>query len=341
MRNSLLIAIFILCSQSIQAQIYLEVPDSLRGQRSTLSTLPWSKVLSVEPSEQTGTIRFDIQPRDALLYVGQHRFTDSQRIKIAKGSTLVRAYTGQYPTLVMAPGYSPLTMMAVVKPGITTDVQIHLQPISGTLSVRTGLIAAMIDINKKTLSRGNLDKHALPIGSSMIRLSLPGSETVHRSEWIEPDRNYQIDQEIKWKTRGRAFLHNLAFPGFGQFYQERKKASLLFFGTGLATLSLGSYLTQPQSDAKREYKDAILAYNQATTYDEITLTRSILEDKQTQYELIRNTRNLALGSFGVVYLVSLLDGLIFMPSHSDYERRYQLSIRGDQLKWGIHLFAEL
>lgn len=117
------------------------------------------------------------------------------------------------------------------------------------------------------------------------------------------------------KTRFKAGIRSLVFPGWGQFYSERKKSgvvlSLIQAGVGIFTLV--SHLEYDKS--LNDYEDALEDYENEKRADLKFEKYDVAKDKYEKAEDAFRKRETWLYITGGLWLYNFLDSIIFFPSY--------------------------
>lgn len=136
------------------------------------------------------------------------------------------------------------------------------------------------------------------LGYVLIRIPKQGYETFDFMDWNE--------NENRKRKRGGLY-RSLAFPGWGQFYQNKKLRGTLMVAGILGSGGLiATSLTQ--------YNQAISNKNKSVTADD----KIRFYDKSIKF---RNLYYTGFGLAGTVYLLSLLDTYLFPGEWQDYYYR--------------------
>lgn len=117
------------------------------------------------------------------------------------------------------------------------------------------------------------------------------------------------------KTRSKAAIRSLVFPGWGQYYSERKASGIAVSFLQFSSV-VGTFV------AHNEYSDAIDKYNSSLKTYELNKMHFELRDKywqdvvkkHDQVEDLYNKRDLWIWIAGGVWLYNFLDSMLFFPS---------------------------
>jgi hypothetical protein len=151
-----------------------------------------------------------------------------------------------------------------------------------------------------------------------------GYETYHSTVMLSGREAVALDIKMVAKTRVRAAMRSLVFPGWGQNYVGAKtKGSLLTIGS-LAAAATTGIMHLRYENRRHDYDDYDAIYRQ---------TRSVEEREKMlakHYSLQKNAydaehdRNIVLGVLAGIWAYNLLDAILFFPD-------YGLSVSGTNL----------
>jgi hypothetical protein len=124
---------------------------------------------NLQPIVQNGTLQI-IAPNNAQVFINnQLQGTGSGQITVP---------AGQYTVRVVAAGFQDFNATVNVQPGQTTTVRADLQPLSGSLLVRSNVSAARVFVNGNDVGTigndGVLQINNLPVGNHELTVIAPG-----------------------------------------------------------------------------------------------------------------------------------------------------------------------
>lgn len=156
-------------------------------------------------------------------------------------------------------------------------------------------------------------------GRYELRVSKTGYETYHTTVRISGDRVEQVDVRLDPKSRGKAAIRSLLWPGWGQFYSGQKTKGVVM--TGLALVSGAAvFLAETDYQDKKDDFDVIQArYQDALTNGSSTILpvlRTRLEVAQADAYDAESLRRAAIGGAIAVWSIGFLDALFFFPDAS-------------------------
>jgi tetratricopeptide (TPR) repeat protein len=153
------------------------------------------------------------------------------------------------------------------------------------------------------------------IGTYKITAVKSGYEKTKLEYFFKGTESGTMRFNLSPRTRFKAGIRSLVFPGWGQRYSERKWTGILF---SIAQLGLGIYTY----DVHRDYEKAIKDYNKALDIYEENIKNSQLREKYYTIALDKyhkaddafEKRQTWLAVFGGVWLFNFLDSIFFFPS---------------------------
>jgi len=198
---------------------------------------------------------------------------------------------------------------------------------------------ARLNSAKITLTSGNpniqvtsngLNWGKLPIfdkevdqGNYKMKFSALGYEDLTKNYRVSLGEQVRQEINLTSKTRGKAFVRSLIFPGMGQFYSAdqnhggRRFAGLFYSAGAIVCVAGTGYLWNEFITAKTDYDDAKNVYLQATELSEIEDTRLIMKDKHLTSN---NARSAAIAITGItagLWLWNSIDAMLFFPKNYD------------------------
>jgi hypothetical protein len=172
----------------------------------------------------------------------------------------------------------------------------------------------------------------LPVNNYEVEINHSGYMKKKSTVPIEPEQVYSLNGSLAPKTKPAAVYRSMIFPGFGQYYQEKKVRRYIypaiFIGAAAASFYCGVI---KYNDAVDNYNEIKEKYQKAFSEDEINLLWSQMSDA---YDNIQNNKDLGNYFFATsvaVYFLNVLDALI-LPA--PYEKKIDFSY-----KEGSRLFS--
>jgi hypothetical protein len=162
------------------------------------------------------------------------------------------------------------------------------------------------------------------LGLYRITAHHEGYETYHSTVMLSGREAVALDIKMVAKTRMRAAMRSLVFPGWGQDYVgSRTKGSLLTIGTLAAAATTGIMHLRYES-RRHDYDDYNAIYHQTRSVEEREkmLAKHYALQKDA-YDAERG-RNIVIGVLAGIWAYNLLDAILFFPD-------YGLSVSGTSL----------
>ncbi len=122
------------------------------------------------------------------------------------------------------------------------------------------------------------------------------------------------------KTAAASTVRSLIVPGWGQIYKEQPGKGITAFAIAVAA-GAGIYYTNRQtSSAVDNYEKAKLAYDHAVAPNQISASYRQMNDKWSEADRWKTTRNsLAIG-LGGVWLLNVVDAALGFPLDRDNQK---------------------
>lgn len=160
------------------------------------------------------------------------------------------------------------------------------------------------------------------VGKYEVKAGKLGYQSVRRNVTFAGDAPNNFQLHLTPKTRIRSASRSLFFPGWGQYYADRKKTGVLYGGAMALSLV---YLIRTQRDyltASRDY-DSVISRAQlgGLSYEEQIGLFGQLDSAWINFQRKRDARDLNLYVLAGVWAINVLDALFFFP---DYGREVQV-----------------
>lgn len=126
--------------------------------------------------------------------------------------------------------------------------------------------------------------------------------------------------KLEERTSGMALLRSFVAPGWGQLYSERKTSGLIWFGATVGALTAFGVNELNFRAAQDDDRAALSAYNRALNLGDNTQQQAAKLARDKTLRRVNNAeedRNLSLYIAGGVWLLNLLDSVIFFPNHAE------------------------
>lgn len=137
------------------------------------------------------------------------------------------------------------------------------------------------------------------------------------------------------RTPGKAFFRSLVFPGWGQFYSERRWAGTFFMGTATAAFTVLLIKQNQYTDAQDGYKTARAGFNRGGSFEEEQAAFTRLQNALNKLESSKNDRNTSRYIAGGIWILNALESALFFPrDHEEIEFFQKLAPRFSQTNQG-------
>jgi len=155
-------------------------------------------------------------------------------------------------------------------------------------------------------------------GVYTVRAVRPGYEEWTSTVVFTPGLAQDLNIILTPKTRYKAAMRSLMFPGWGQYYAGEKAKSFLWGGAIVASGVLGLIYESRYQDRKDDWQAGLDRFEQATTYDEKQQLRDEVFRLQERAYDAESDRRLAWGILGGVWALNFLDALILFPTEDRF-----------------------
>ena len=216
---------------------------------------------------------------------------------------------GDYTYTIKEFGYADLNNTITVLDRETVTLTANNQPLMVPITFQIYPQSSVLMLNGQLVDTNNFE---LPFGSSND-LSVKAPKYLGSKESFSVNNTEAIDLSIKLlpKSKNKAILNSLLFPGYGQYYYESKTKALLFSITAasLTALLTSTYTTyQDENSLVSQYQ---LDYQNATTTGDIEIT---WQTYQSQVSTVNDLQSQILmygATLGATWVINVLDALLF------------------------------
>ncbi|RMF58105.1 MAG: PEGA domain-containing protein [Calditrichaeota bacterium] len=161
-------------------------------------------------------------------------------------------------------------------------------------------------------------------GKYNIKAHKKGYETVNTIYDFTGENGGTFLVKLKPKTRGKAFVRSLLFPGWGQYYSGRRGAGTFFVGATLAAFGMLAVQERQYRSAINEYDRALATFQQENgSYADQKRAFDALQDAIAKVENQRDARNLSLYAAGGIWLLNVLESVLFFPDFTSQVEFFQ------------------
>jgi hypothetical protein len=152
------------------------------------------------------------------------------------------------------------------------------------------------------------------IGNYKITAVKSGFESNKLEYFFKGTEKGTMRIKLSPRTRFKAGIRSLVFPGWGQRYSERKWTGILF---SLTQLGVGIYTYDTHrkyEKALKDYHNALKDYENLKEYELHDTYYAILVDRHTKAEDVFEKRQTWLFISGGLWIYNFLDSIFFFPS---------------------------
>ena len=155
------------------------------------------------------------------------------------------------------------------------------------------------------------------VGDYDIVVKQLGYEDYHTKVFLDPTKRMELDITLTPKTRFKAAIRSVVFPGWGQTYSDRKGRGLAFL-----LLSVGasaSYLVADHNFNIKfdRYDQRLHEYDRAVAkgaqHDDLVELSSLLNDAQEEAYDMEDVRRFTIGLAAAIWGLNILDALLSSP----------------------------
>ena len=164
------------------------------------------------------------------------------------------------------------------------------------------------------------------MGTYKVKALKRGYENWSTKVTLVDDRSNSLYIKLVPKTRLKAGLRSVIFPGWGQYYTDKKTKGTIF-----AFLEVGSFLTsafayQNYEDAKDEYYLATSRYREEKNTSDITRLREEMEKKADDADKAYEIRTACLTVTAAIWVFNVVEAVLFFPRYEEdiYDRAIPL-----------------
>jgi hypothetical protein len=181
------------------------------------------------------------------------------------------------------------------------------------------------------------------VGDYDLVIKQRGYEIYRTKVFLDPARRIELDITLTPKTRFKAAVRSMVFPGWGQRYSDRKGKGLAFL-----LLSVGAsaaYLVADHNfNIKYDRYDQRLneydrAVAQGARHDDLVVLSSLLNDAQKDAFDMEDVRRFTIGAAAAVWGLNVLDALLSSPQRGGIVTVNDLTVTPttDGLTFGLAL----
>lgn len=223
---------------------------------------------------------------------------------------------GEYEVKLQKTGYKTYAAKVSINENRDYVIDATLKPYSATLKLN-GNIFGKVFVDGEYYGNAPLEKFEIPVGKKTILVSKAGYGDFEREVDFVADKSYAVPYTLTPLTVGSAIFRSSLLPGSGQRYQNRSTMGFLYSGAFIGSVGALVKMQLDYSDRVSNYNSYADKYINEKNPSLIPLRKATMlsaEKSKTNAEELRNYA--ALGVIGV-YLLNLLDVVIFEPTYND------------------------
>jgi len=152
-----------------------------------------------------------------------------------------------------------------------------------------------------------------------VEATHPGFETWKRDLYIDGSSPATVSAQLAAKSKWKAGLRSVFFPGWGHYYSDRNGRGAVFTVLTLGMAAGYVAFALEADDKVTEYERLQEQYDNAESVSEQEALQSSVEDaRESAYDAESNKRTWGYLTVGV-YVYQILDAVIFFPSAPEVE----------------------
>ena len=203
-------------------------------------------------------------------------------------------------------------------------------PTKEVLTIKTNPTSSVVQLSGEYQFVGRTP-FVLPypvFGEYKIKANKLGYETFHTEVTFGGDEGNIFTFRLKPKTPFKAFYRSLFFPGWGQYYSGRKFMGTMMLGATAGAIFALAHSDNRYQDAQNGYETALTRFNrQGSSYDEQQDAFKQLQSALQTLEDRENTRNTNLYIVGGVWLLNILESVLFFSQSFQQDPYFSKNIR--------------
>jgi len=181
------------------------------------------------------------------------------------------------------------------------------------------------------------------VGDYDLVIKQRGYENYHTRVFLDPARRIELDITLTPKTRFKAAVRSMVFPGWGQRYSDRKGRGLAFLilsvGASAAYLVADHNFNIKYDRYDRRLNEYDRAVAQGARHDDLVVLSSLLNDAQKEAFDMEDVRRFTIGAAAAIWGLNVLDALLSSPQHGGIVTVNDLTVTPttDGLTFGLAL----
>jgi hypothetical protein len=151
------------------------------------------------------------------------------------------------------------------------------------------------------------------VGTYKVRALKRGYETWSTKVTLVGDRQNSLYIKLVSKSRFKAAWRSSLFPGWGQFYSNRKTKGVILGVLNTTSLLATINAYKNYEDAKDDYEQALSQYRRARIVDEIPRLRKEMEKTAHEADQAYELRTAFAAATAILWAYNVLDAVFFFP----------------------------
>ena len=264
---------------------------------------------------------FNLEIAEGFLEVNAYRKAQNFDLYIADeiyteiSSKKMGLPAGDYTYTIKEFGYADLTNTITILDKQTVTLIANNQPLMVPITFQIYPQSSVLMLNGQLVDTNNYE---LPFGSSND-LSVKAPKYLGSKESFSVNNTEAIDLSINLlpKTKEKALVRSILFPGLGQQYYESKNKALLFsiMAASLTALLTSTYTTyQDENSLVDQYQ---LDYRNAISATDIESTWQTYQNQANQVNDLQAQLLIYGGALGATWIINIVDALLFNGLEND------------------------
>jgi hypothetical protein len=164
------------------------------------------------------------------------------------------------------------------------------------------------------------------MGTYKVKALKRGYENWSTKVTLVDDRSNSLYIKLAPKTRLKAGLRSAVFPGWGQYYTDKKTKGTIFAFLEVGSLLASVFAYQNYEDAKDEYYLASSRYQEAKIMDDMPRLREEMEKTADDADKAYDVRAACFTVTAAIWAFNVVEAVLFFPRYEEgiYDRAIPL-----------------
>ncbi len=177
-------------------------------------------------------------------------------------------------------------------------------------------------------------------GKYRLQANRRGYEKINAAYNFTGESKGALTMRLTPKTPPKALYRSLLYPGWGQYYSERKLVGAIFMGVtagGFVALAVNQNQYQ---NAQNRYTTAVTSYNRSLMQGDVDAQNANFDKVQSALRALKDAedaRNITIYTIAGIWAFNALESVLFFPNFSDIEFFEKVSPRLSQAGTGVKL----